>query len=77
FTPLYTHILKPTTTETKKRKSMPMTDTSNQEIDSSLLSNGDSEETQSTTLSNRRSQRRRTVRYKFILLSYTSFSLLL
>ncbi|CAF5164791.1 unnamed protein product, partial [Rotaria magnacalcarata] len=37
-----------------------MTDTSNQEIDSSLLSNGDSEETQSTTLSNRRSQRRRT-----------------
>ncbi|CAF5007273.1 unnamed protein product [Rotaria sp. Silwood1] len=59
------YILKPTI-ETKKRKSIPMTDTSNQQIDSPLSSNDSNSnhmnnhiEIPSTTLSNRRSQRRR------------------
>ncbi|CAF1641423.1 unnamed protein product, partial [Rotaria sordida] len=66
---LHTYILK-SSIETKKRKSIPMTDTSNQQIDSSLSSNdsnnnnnnnnNNSIEIPSTTLSNRRSQRRRT-----------------
>ncbi|CAF1037693.1 unnamed protein product [Rotaria sordida] len=65
---LHTYILK-SAIETKKRKSIPMTDTSNQQIDSSLSSNdsnnnnnnnNNSIEIPSTTLSNRRSQRRRT-----------------
>lgn len=41
---------------------MPMTDTSNQQIDSPSSSNTSSTEIQSTTSLNRRSQRRRTVK---------------
>ncbi|UJR21433.1 hypothetical protein I4U23_024519 [Adineta vaga] len=62
---LHTQILK-SSIETKNRKSIPMTDTSNQQIDSqssstSNSSNSNGTDSQSsTTNSNRRSQRRRT-----------------